>query len=517
MEPVSDSRRPSSDWRRYVRSTTPDASGTTSAHPGREPKLQALTNNSSRQASGDIRMEELRERHRNQLIVAVVTTACLSLNDIIRTFILWNAFTTVLIWGASCIDVFIRLIRVDYMGAAFGFTGIAALKVLLLVYIYVAYLDTLENGAAFTVPETIASRPETSASQADTLSTGNHILGLRKGSRSSATQSYASLAKHHSSRNIQPLQRSSISKWRSTDTARQSAVPLTDGLEPWCQTMGSVYNDATEEAPLQVVPNKNRVSYVWGQDVVCELKGGIQSAESSLSQQSSPGKVSFDAINMLFFGGRRKPRTESLSPPFQMREEEPNNHPLTEALTETAKAKSRENPGEAMLPPAKFNYKEYVDDRPGDPIVQEPEQVPVLITGGSETGRNSGTAVTMTTDKQLMLKEGGASEITSHDQICQHLMESNPACDVVEVNKVPGMTPTSLFDQALHLTQFAQETAVKEVIKPSYSDDKLNTPDGFSCTSVPLPSSDMSQQKTSLAFHSFNPNSENRVTGSGGN
>ncbi|XP_065302587.1 uncharacterized protein [Dermacentor albipictus] len=602
MEPVSESRRPSTDWRRCVLSPTPDASGTTPTDHARDPGLQAQANNTSRRHSGDRHRGMQRNRLRNQMEVSVMTTACLAwncvsifartsdslvsrflgvsspshhwtmkgvldfchatnalsdvallyslyyvhgphnhsvetaLHEIIRSFIFWNAFTTAIIWAASCVDVFVRFLRspieegeavngtslplnvtadhqngdggtVVPMGAAFGFTGIAVLKVLLLLYIYGDYLDTLESGAAFIAPEVMTTGPETSAPQADTMSTWNRIIGWRKRSSSLATQNPASLAKYRSPRNSMAPQRSTISPRRSIDTAPQSAVPLADGLEPTIQTIRSAYNDATEEAPLQVVPNKNRVSYVWVQGDAYGPKGGTQPAESSLSQRMSRGIGSFDAMNMPFFGGTRKPRREARSLSIELKREGSASHAVKQAFTEAPKPKSGEKRREVMPPPTNLSDEENFDERQHDPITQEPEKRPVLTTGGSETGRNSNAEVTMTTHKLLMPKDGGASEMGSHNEIWEQLMESNHACDVVAVDKALPVTPTSPFDQRLRIAQSAPETTVNEVINPCNSDEKLTTSDGFSCALVPMPTNDMSKHNTSLTFNSFNPNS----------
>ncbi|KAH6927431.1 hypothetical protein HPB50_003466 [Hyalomma asiaticum] len=489
MKVVREDHGPSSDRRQYVFSATPDMSGTTCDEAGRGPGPPAASVNTSRRSSLQVRRELRRARHRSQMKVVVLTIACLA----------WNATT---MFATPSDSLFSRLLgvptpshhwsmkalldfahasnalsdlglvysiyyypgvdkdfdvvpQVSNITTAIGFTGIAALKVLLIVYVYVAYVHCMEENASSIAPEVVAaSRPETNASLVEDVSTRTRIFGRRKKSRSSVTQSCAAPlpSKHGHATSSPSVHRSGI----SSDAAIQpAAVPLADGLEPTIQMTHSAYNDASEEAPLNVVPNKNTIAYFWGQGGSCETKILAQPAELSPSRRTSRGFASFDAIHMMLFGGRPKSRRGPDSAPPRVKKEEKNTgDPGTS--TEAAKPSTSAKAGEPSLL-NESGSKELRNECQQDAVVDEPLREPVPDARGSGSRKNPGTKVAAPTSDQSIPRdtEATVTNVMSPDTNDEKALESKQAREAVAHNKVPVVKPA--LDQSLQSIQAAQQ------------------------------------------------------------
>lgn len=325
-----------------------------------------------------------------------------SLYSIIRFFVLWNGVTTLLIWCASCVDAFLPRLPAqgpvttsingetrttvspeeasvsawNYILAGLGYTAVAGIKALILLSIYVDYLCSLQEESAVTAAEIAIYCQESTYSQPEEQSTWDRFFWRRKGSRHSKQPSSTSTSKHHSGGNSPSVKQSA----RPTAGAEAPSAQTPALLENWFQPGGElrhvIYDDEDEGAPLQVVPNRDSVSYVW-RPAAASTSDSKQTA-AAVPKKPSRGMPSFDAMQMALFGGRNRLHGRAEPQGSAERGEESLSSTANSTVSATPSRASRKKEGAPSSP--EFNFEAYLEQRRQAAAA---DAVPVLPDGSS--------------------------------------------------------------------------------------------------------------------------------------
>ncbi|KAK8759088.1 hypothetical protein V5799_003280 [Amblyomma americanum] len=252
---------------------------------------------------------------------------------------------------------------------------------LILLFVYVNYLSDLQEELPVNAADNAVSCQESGYTQQEEQSTWDRFIWRRKASRHSKQPSQAPSIKQRSGGNSPSAKQPQRPSGNVQEPPGQEPALLENWFEPAGQLRHNVYDDEAEGAPLQVVPNKGAVSYVWRHDGASARDS--KQTTATPSRKASRGLPSFDAMQMVLFGGRKRAHGKAGRQGNAERGEESAVSTTSSTASATPSRTSRKKEGAPSSP--EFNFEEYLERRRREASAQAGPALPDASSSDSKT------------------------------------------------------------------------------------------------------------------------------------